>query len=108
MHVLIPEVSMHNPKGLFKVALLATPPLPLKLAVPVPAYVVIIPVDDVILRTRLFSLSLKYTFLLESIAIPDGSLIVALVAWPPSPLKLAVPVPAMDVMILIEWGLSEG
>ena len=72
MQVLVPEESLHNPYGEFRVALLATPPSPLKLAVPVPAYVLIIPVEAAILRKRLLALSLKYTFPLVSIAIPVG------------------------------------
>jgi hypothetical protein len=67
-----------------------------------------IPVDTVILRTRRLTLSLKYTFPLESIAIPAGPLIVAEVATPPSPLKVAVPVPTIVEITLIEFGLNEG
>ena len=43
---------MHNPLGPDILALVATPPSPLELGEPVPAYVVIIPVNAVTLRTR--------------------------------------------------------
>ena len=76
----IPEVSMHSPSGPFNVALLAIPPSPLKLAVPIPAYVEMIPVDTEIKRMRLLLLSLRYTSPLESMAMPDGSLTALLVA----------------------------
>ncbi len=51
---MIPEISTHNPFGEYKVALLAIPPSPPKEAEDVPAKVVMMPVDTVILRTRLF------------------------------------------------------
>ena len=76
---------MHSPFGPFKAALLAAPPSPLKLALPVPAYVVMMPVDAVILRTRWLLKSLKYTFPLASMSIPCGELMAAEVAWPLSP-----------------------
>ena len=82
---LIPDESKASPFGLYNVALVAGPLLPVKLVLPVPAYVVIIPVDAVILRMRWLPMSLKYTFPLESIAIPCGLLIVALDARPVSP-----------------------
>ena len=78
-------MSIHNPFGPYNAALLATPPSPLKLEEPVPAYVLIIPVTTVILRTRLLIKSLKYTFPLESIAMPAGPFTDALVAWSLSP-----------------------
>ena len=83
---MVPDVSMHSPQGPANVALVATPPSPLKLpAAPVPAYVVMMPVDTVILRTRLFALSLKYRFPLESTSIPVGLLMAADEACPLSP-----------------------
>jgi len=51
----------------------------------VPAYVVIMPVDAEILRTRWLLKSLKYTFPLASMSIPCGELMAADVAWPLSP-----------------------
>lgn len=55
------EESRAIPIGLYNVAEVAAPPSPVKLAVPVPAIVVIIPVDTVTLRTRLFNWSETYT-----------------------------------------------
>ncbi len=66
-------------------AFVATSPSPLELAEPVPAYVVIIPVAAVTLRTRWLFVSLKYTLPLESIAIPAGWLREAPVAASLSP-----------------------
>ncbi len=48
----LPDVSNATPKGWFNVADVANPVSPLKPEVPVPAIVVMIPVDTVILRTR--------------------------------------------------------
>ena len=66
------------------------------------------PVDTVILRTRLLLYSAKYTFLLESSAIPLGALIVAEVACMLSPLYPADPVPAIVEITQMEFGLNEG
>ena len=48
----IPDASIANPHGVFNVAAVAWPLSPLKLAVPVPATVVIIPVEGQTLRIR--------------------------------------------------------
>ena len=106
--MLLPDVSMDNPFGLYSVALDAIPPSPLYVVEPVPAYVMIIPVDAEIFRTRLLPMSLTYKLPLDSIVIPVGPLIVAEVAWPPSPEKLLTPVPAMVEIMLIECGLNVG
>ncbi len=73
----------------------AAPPLPLKLALPVPAIVDIIPVDIVTLRTRLLPQSATYTLPEESRATPSGRYRVLDVAGRLSPLKVTDPVPAM-------------
>jgi len=92
---------MHNPFGKYILALVATPPSPLELAKPVPAYVVIIPVDAVTLRTRWLFMSLKYMLPLESIAIPAGWLREALVAAPLSPPNPPWSEPAK--VLIIPW-----
>ncbi len=66
------EESRAIPIGLYNVADVASPPSPLKLPVPVPAIVVMTPVDAVILRTRLLYWSQMYTFPEESTATPCG------------------------------------
>ena len=48
----IPAASILTPTGAYNSADVAAPPSPLKLLVPVPAIVVIIPVDTVTLRIR--------------------------------------------------------
>ena len=120
----LPLLSTLMPQGLLNAADVAAPLSPLKLAVPVPAMVEMMPVETVILRTRLLLESPIYTlpageirewlvrdesqmqlFNIECLplisrAIPTRKFIVALVAGPLSPLKLAVPVPAMVEIIL--------
>jgi|LauGreStaDraftv2_3_1035109.scaffolds.fasta_scaffold191876_2 hypothetical protein len=49
---MLPDVSIPNPLGLNKLALLAAPSSPPSVVEPVPANVVIIPVETVILRIR--------------------------------------------------------
>ncbi len=71
---------------------------------PVPATVLITPVDTVILRTTLKppQQSPKYTFPAMSRLIPCGCKILAAVAWPLSPLYPEDPVPAIVVMTLVD------
>ena len=75
-------------------AAVAGPPSPLKLAVPVPAIVVIIP-EVLIFRTRWLNASPIYRLPEASSVIPYGVLSFAAVAGLQSPLKPAVPVPAI-------------
>ena len=49
----LPALSIPNPFGQYKYPLVAAPPSPLELPTPVPAYVLMIPVEIVTLRTRL-------------------------------------------------------
>ncbi len=58
---LIPDESRVIPVGLLKVADVAAPPSPVKVVVPVPAIVDMIPVDNVTLRMRLLLESATYT-----------------------------------------------
>ena len=80
--------SIQTPCGKFKFAAVAAPPSPLKVVDPVPAMVVIIPVDIVTLRIRWLPRSAMYTLPLVSTVIPYGMENAALVAGPLSPEKL--------------------
>ena len=106
----LPLLSTLMPQGLLNAADVAAPLSPLKLAAPVPAMVEMMPVETVILRTRLLPPSPIYTlpageirewlvrdesqmqlFNIECLplisrAIPIGKFIFALVAGPLSPL----------------------
>ena len=61
MRYSIPDESSVTSYGYLNVALVAGPSSPLKLLVPVPATVDMIPVETVILRIRLLPVSPKYT-----------------------------------------------
>jgi hypothetical protein len=64
--VLLPDESIAIPRGWYNAADVAAPLSPLKLPVPVPAIVDIIPVETVTLRIRLFTVSVMYTLPVES------------------------------------------
>ena len=66
---------------------------------PLPATVVMMPVEAVTLRMRWLFVSTMYRLPLASTATPDGLLSLALVAAPVSPEKPKVPVPATVVMM---------
>jgi hypothetical protein len=85
-----------EPGGPEILADVADPSSPENSAVPVPATVVIKPVAALIMRTRLFAVSEKYTFPAASIAISPGRSIAAAVAGPPSPENAAVPFPVIQ------------
>ena len=57
----VPEESSAKPLGPYNVADVASMPSVIKVVVPVPAIVVIMPVDIVTLRIRLLLLSAMYT-----------------------------------------------
>ncbi len=57
----VPDKSIPTSIGLLSLANVASPPSPLKLANPVPAIVVTMPVDTDTLRMRLFLKSAMYT-----------------------------------------------
>ncbi len=57
----LPEVSTLTPYGKYNAALVAAPLSPLKVVLPVPANVVIIPVETVTLRIRWLYRSAMYT-----------------------------------------------
>ncbi len=67
---------------------------------PFPAMEVMMPETALILRILLLK-SLKYTLLDESTVMPIGLKMPALVAGPPSPANVELPVPAIVVMILV-------
>src|ERR1019366_7246980 len=90
----LPAASKAKPNGAFNCALAAAPPSPVDPAVPVPAKVVIVPVDAT-LRTRLLALSAIYTFPSLSTATPSGAFSCATGPLPASPPNPAEPLPAM-------------
>ena len=94
---ILPEPSMATPLGVCNCAFVAAPPSPESPGVPVPATVEIIPAG-VIFLTHAPPCSAQYIFPALSKAIPLGSLIVALVAGPPSPV---CPEPADPAMVVI-------
>ena len=94
----VPAESTATPSGPFSHALRAAPPSPMKPRVPVPATVHMVP-SGVTLRTTSFPVSAMNKLPVESTATPNGPLICALVAAPPSPVNPAVPLPATVVMV---------
>jgi hypothetical protein len=95
----LPAASTATPWGNQILALVAGPPSPEKIALPVPATVVITPVAVATLRTRLFNVSAMNRLPAASNATPVGWLRLALVAGPPSPEKSSAPVLATVVMM---------
>src|SRR5437773_11090275 len=81
----LPLASSATAAGLLRLALVAAPPSPAKLGLPLPATVVMIPVAAVTLRIRWLELSAMYRLPLASTATPAGTLRFAFVAAPPSP-----------------------
>src|ERR1039457_1120884 len=93
----LPAESAATANGSESDALIAGPPSPAKVAVPLPAIVVIVPPET--LRMRLLEESAMYRLPAESIATPSGTFSAALVADPPSPENPAVPLPATVVIL---------
>src|SRR5947208_966780 len=77
----------------------AGPPSPLEANVPLPATVVIAPVLAFTRRIRWLYVSARKRLPVPSMAIPQGWFKDAAVAGPPSPLNVAVPLPAIAVII---------
>ena len=94
----LPAVSKTTAQGRFRPALVAVPPSPERPKVPFPATVVIMPLAFT-LRMRLFDLSAMYRLPKVSTVSPTGPYKLALVACPPSPEKLKLPLPATVVII---------
>ncbi len=96
------DASIAKPRGYFTVAEVAAPPSPVEEAVPVPAIVLITPVEAVILRILWPAFSAIYKLPEASNTIPAGLFNVAEVAAEPSPVLLAVPVPAIVLITPVE------
>src|SRR5437667_213783 len=97
----LPLASSATATGLLRLALVAAPPSPAKAELPLPATVVMIPVAASTLRIRWLPESAMYRLPLASSATPDGTQTLALVAAPPSPAKVLMPLPATVVMIAV-------
>src|SRR5438309_5839044 len=95
----LPLASSATAVGLLRLALVAAPPSPAKVGLPLPATVVMIPVAAATLRIRWLEWSAMYRLPPASTATPAGPLTLALVAAPPSPAKPKEPLPATVVMI---------
>ena len=92
---IFPYSSTAMPFGVVNAAYIARLPSPLNPVIELPATVIMIFVPARRTRILLLLVSEKYTFPGASTAIPEGRLRVASVPSPPSPLKLATPVPAI-------------
>ena len=99
---MLPLPSAATPLGKSSLAAVATPPLPPKPCVPVPAMVEMFPVGTSTLRMRWLSRSAMWRLPEPSNATPTGILSLAAVAAPPSPSKPLVPDPATVEMIPVE------
>ena len=82
---MFPALSMLTAEGALSCALVAGPSSPLNPEVPVPAMVVMMPVDASILRIRLSLWPATYRFPAPSMVRPYGPSNLARIALPPSP-----------------------